>query len=213
MGCVRLTGNAIFAASEFYQPSARFGHHTMMLGDKLYMWGGKQDQLPPVHSSQEKTLITSCVEVFHLLDGHWEQFPTTGHPPLAVMGYACTALRNSLFYFGGYCNHGNCYHNSLHQLQVMSMHWEQLLPSNPAESPMRKWQCGMAHVTTSEGETCLVVVGGYGLPPCNCRNAHYVEGLFDASKGTSNEVHIFSLTKCECWSSYAMLAALSDEFA
>ena len=55
------------------------------------------------------------MEVCHLETGRWEQKPTTGNPPLGVASYAAAAIGNEIFYFGGSCNHDECYHNSLYR--------------------------------------------------------------------------------------------------
>ena len=77
------------------------------------MWGGWQPGLPRVHNNEEKKSMCSVMEVCHLGTGRWEQIPTTGNPPLGVTGYAAAAIGNEIFYFGGSCNHDECYHNSL----------------------------------------------------------------------------------------------------
>ena len=48
----------------FYQPKKRGGHSTVLINNNLYVWGGKQDGLPKVHSSDLKQRMTSVVEVF-----------------------------------------------------------------------------------------------------------------------------------------------------
>ena len=47
-----------------YQPQKRYGHSTVLINNDLYLWGGKQDGLPEVHSSDLKRRMTSVVEVF-----------------------------------------------------------------------------------------------------------------------------------------------------
>ena len=103
-----------------YQPVIRSGHSTVQVGDYLYMWvgdetTGNQLGLPKVHNNEKKKSMCSVMEVCHLATGKWEQKPTTGNPPLGVEGYAAAAIGNEIFYFGGYCNHPGCYHNSLYR--------------------------------------------------------------------------------------------------
>ena len=94
----------------------RSGHSTVQVGDYLYMWaGGNQPGFPKVHNNEEKKSMCSVMEVCHLATGRWEQKPTTGNPPLGTEGYAAAAIGNEIFYFGGYCNHLGCYHNSLYR--------------------------------------------------------------------------------------------------
>ena len=98
-----------------YQPVKRWGHSTVQVGDYLYMWGGDQPDLPEVHNNEKKKSMCSVMEVCHLGTGRWEQKPTTGNPPLGVVNYAAAAIGNEIFYFGGECSHGDCYHNSLYR--------------------------------------------------------------------------------------------------
>ena len=79
------------------------------------MWGGLQPGLPAVHNNEKKKSMCSVMEVCHLGTGRWEQKPTTGNPPLGVRGYAAAAIGNQIFYFGGYCCHDDCRHNSLYR--------------------------------------------------------------------------------------------------
>ena len=54
---------------------------------KLYNWGGCQDGLPGVHSSEEKRKFLSNIDVLHLETGIWQNKPTTGDPHPGVIGY------------------------------------------------------------------------------------------------------------------------------
>ena len=131
----------------------------MGVGDYLYMWGGLHSGLPKVHDSEEKKSMCSVMEVCHLETGRWEQKPTTGTPPLGVWGYASAVIGNKIFYYGGYCNHDDCCHNSLHSFNVDTFHWEELSPTTPHHGPMMKRSCGMVAVQL-DGEDYLLVIGG-----------------------------------------------------
>ena len=79
------------------------------------MWGGNQPGLPEVHNNEEKKSMCSVVEVCHLPTGMWVQKPNTGDPPLGVRFYAAAVIRNEIFFYGGWCGHDKCYHNSLYR--------------------------------------------------------------------------------------------------
>ena len=68
----------------------------------------------------------------------WEQFYTTGTPPLGVWGYASCHIGEDIFYFAGYCGHGNCYHNSLSCLSTKTLAWKELFSTSETSGPMRK---------------------------------------------------------------------------
>ena len=153
------------------------------------MWGGDQPGLPWVHDSEEKKAATSVMEVCHLASGRWEQKPTTGTPPLGVYGYAAAVIGREIFFFGGHCGHGDCYHNNLFSFNVDTFNWKELSPTSPHHGPMMKSYCGMLAVQLEE-EAYLVVIGGSngtGQQPGTQRDAQYVSGY-------CNEIHYYKLS-------------------
>ena len=176
-----------------YQPVERWGHSTVRVGDYLYMWGGYQPGLPSVHDSEEKKASTSVMEVCDLASGRWEQKPTTGTPPLGVYGYAAAVIGREIFFFGGHCGHGGCYHNSLFSFNVDTFNWKELSPTSPHHGPMMKRWCGMAAVQL-EDEAYLVVIGGSnreGQQPGTQRDAQYESNI---SFQYCNEIHYYKLS-------------------
>ena len=168
-------------------------HSTVKVGDYLYMWGGRQRGLPEVHDSEEKKSMLSVMEVCDIATGRWEQRPTTGTPPLGVIGYASAAIGNKIYYYGGYCNHVGCFHNSLHSFNVDTFNWEELSPTTPHHGPMMKGSCGMIAVQL-DGENYLVVIGGDG-PPSNTptqAGAQYSDTTYGRKR--CNEIHNYKLS-------------------
>ena len=173
-----------------YQPVERREHSTIKVGDYLYMWGGFQPDLPAVHDNEEKKSMFSVIEVCHLPTGRWEQKPTTGTPPLGVISYAAAAIGNEIFYYGGFCGHSGCNHNSLYSFNVNTFKWKELSPTifHP-NGPMMKGYSGMVAVQV-EGDDYLVVVGGYGPFDSNTPNqpgAQY-------SRRYCNEIHYYKIS-------------------
>ena len=164
----------------------------------MYIWAGAVDDLPEVHDSQEKIQFISCVEVFCIESGDWISQQTSGAPPLGVKGYGCTAVGDTLHFFGGYCtcDHGGCYHNSIHSLSTASLHWVELSPTtSEGGAPMTKMECGMMAFKDGEDDI-LYVVAGYGrLPLCLQPGAQYKADFSD--RATCNENHMFSLSSSE----------------
>ena len=157
------------------------------------MWGGGQPGLPYVHDSEEKKAATSVMEVCHLASGTWEQKPTTGTPPLGVYGYATAVIGREIFFFGGYCGHGDCYHNSLFSFNVDTFNWKELSPTSPHHGPMMKSRCCMVAIQL-EGEAYLVVIGGSsdtGQQPGTQRGAQYKS---DLRYQYCNEIHYYKLS-------------------
>ena len=184
----------VSCSTDYYVPTKRYGHSTHIVGDYLYMWGGNIDGLPRVHDNEVKQRMTSVIEVFHLPTGRWEQRPTNGKPPLGVWGYASTVISKRIYYFGGYCNHGQCRHNSVNSLITDSLTWNELFPTNPSMGPMMKSHCGMISLTSNKVEY-LLVVGGIGPRPTSpqSRAQYSNKGTFGGIVRT-NEYHYYQLS-------------------
>ena len=52
-----------FYSLERQQPQARWGHSCVALQNKAIVWGGMQAILPEVHTSDQKTRVSSVIEV------------------------------------------------------------------------------------------------------------------------------------------------------
>ena len=176
-----------------YEPEPHAGHQTIRVGSNVYMWAGWVNGMPRVHNSQEKRRFISCVEVFHSERGDWTRQPTSGAPPLGVRGYGCTAVGDALHFFGGYCNHDDCFHNSIHSLSTSSFHWVELSPTTSEGGvPMRKNDCGTVAFQDGE-EDILYIVAGYGpIPSYHLPGARYKD--ISCDRVVCNEEHMFSLS-------------------
>ena len=172
-----------------YEPEGRSRHTSNIVGNHLYVWSGDQDDFPISHNDEPKRKVTSCVEIMDLDTGKWKQVATTGNPPLGVTRYSSAVIENSILYFGGYCSHGDCYHNSVTCLNIDSFEWKELFPTNPHTGPMMKSRCGMIPVKI-DGKHYLFIVGGYS-PSVNTsrkQNGQY---------GCTNEHHYFDISTCK----------------
>ena len=184
------------APNGWREPAGRDDHSTAVVGDHLYLWAGDQDGMPRTHDSAEKRQFFSSVEVFDVNTGCWEQRTTRGTPPLGVKGYSCVAVRNELHYFGGYCGHDDCYHNSVTTLRTSTLQWRMLFPSTTEDgAPMKKQWCGMVHFTDGE-EDLLYVVAGLGRAVSSSPQ-HGAQYQPEYSGVCTNEQHIFSLSTSE----------------
>ena len=178
------------------EPAGRDDHCTAVIDNHLYLWAGDQQGMPRAHDSAEKRQFFSSVEAFDVNTGCWEQHTTSGTPPLGVQGVACVAVRNDLHYFGGYCGHRDCYHNSVQTLSTSTLQWRMLAPSTTTGgAPMKKAFCGMVHFTDGE-EDLLYVVGGNGhAVPSSRQHGALYQSVCGCVR--TNEQHIFSLSTCE----------------
>ena len=128
------------------------------------MWGGEVDGLPGVHDSEEKRRITSNIQHLTPSTGQWITRGTTGTPPLGVIEYCCTAINDILYYFGGSCGHDSCYHNSITQLDTVSLQWRELESTDATRPVMRRSGGGMISFE-HDGVHHLLMIGGYGSKP------------------------------------------------
>ena len=153
--------------------------------------------LPMEHNCQVNKRLLSCVEVFRIGSGDWKQLKTNGVPPLGVDGYGSAAVGNTLYFFGGYCNHGGCYHNSIHSLSTSSLHWVELSPTtSEVGAPMRKCLCGTVAFKDGEKDILYVVAGG-GLTPSYRQPGAQYEVIGYGDHVRCNEQHMFSLSTSE----------------
>ena len=185
------------ATDEWREPAGRYDHSTSVVGEEVYLWMAWQDKMPEVHDNAEKRALTSSVEVFNVKTGCWEQRTTCGTPPLGVLGYSCVAVRNDLYYFGGGCGHGDCYHNSVHTLSTSTLQWRMLAPTTSEDgAPMKKSGCGVVHFTDEE-EDLLFVLGGWGPTPSSRQSHTQYKQANTMCYVYTNEQHIFCLSTSE----------------
>ena len=156
------------------------------------MWGGDSDNLPHVHNNEMKRKVTSHVQVFDITTGKWNNQSTRGTPPLGVDGYLCITVDDKIYYFGGYCGHDNCFHNSLHELNISTLTWTQLQPTNDRIAVMKRSNGGMIS-SKGAGQHNLLLIGGQGYPPSTkLPQAQYYH--LRSSRVYTNEQNIYDLT-------------------
>ena len=179
-----------------YEPAPRTGHTSLLVGGNLYLWGGQIDDSPGEHDSPDKREFLSRVDVFQSYCGDWIRRETSGTAPLGANGYCCAAVGDSLYYFGGYCGHDKCYHNSVHKLSTSSLQWMMLSPSTSGSgTPMRKSGSGMVAFRDGE-EDILCIAAGYSI----LTQSHRQSGAqYETDYGSTrcNEQHMFSLNTSE----------------
>ena len=167
----------------------RARHSTIVNNHRLYSWGGKQKDLPLKHYNDEKRKFVSSVDIFHLPELKWERRFTTGTPPAGVMKYACTNIRDSILYFGGRCQPGDCFHNDLFELNTLTNEWREIINSCPDNGPMRKRSCGMTSFNMN-GEQSLLVIGGFGPTPSTTHtSSKYIPSPRNPNHCYTNEIH------------------------
>jgi hypothetical protein len=192
------------ASHSVYVPAQRYGHTLVQVGDKMYLWAGGMKQMPPYHASAEKEALISKIDILSLKSGRWERQHTRGSAHSGVCHYAATPVNSEIYYFGGQCGHGRCYHNSLSKFITTELKWREF-PADLFGAPMAKYGCGMVSFEW-EGETYLFVFGGnvYGALDERQKAASYTEAAADMQLARCNEQHIIS-TSGRAWTSPAVI--------
>ena len=149
------------------------------------MWGGCTDNF-----STAKGEKMVSIEIFDSYQT-WITKKTEKDPPLWVYDGACTSSGHNIYMYGGHA--GKSLYGSLYEFNTRTSSWRELA-SHSADSPMKKWGCGMAVC----GDKC-VLFGGYGIPSGPIQSgADFVRNnsRTDGS-GWTNEMHTFDLNKGE----------------
>ncbi|KAJ8963935.1 hypothetical protein NQ314_005266 [Rhamnusium bicolor] len=89
-----------------------YGHTAVVYGDKVYIWGGRNDR------ASCSTLF--CFDtVWHC----WTAPKTTGNIPPGRDGHTACMWKNYMFIFGGYEEDSDAYARSVYSLDLDKMHW------------------------------------------------------------------------------------------
>ncbi|XP_019859546.1 PREDICTED: uncharacterized protein LOC109587763 isoform X1 [Amphimedon queenslandica] len=179
-----------------YQLGVRVQHTTAVVGEVLYCWGGARGGLDGSHDSPTKKQCTSAIDAFNLLSGVWSSQPTRGSPPLGIMGVSCTTINNNIYYFGGWCGHDFCFHNSLNCLDTLTLKWKEIQPTS--DNFVTKRGFGGMIVMGSEGEPQQLLVIGGEAPISTITQYHHqfeynkMAGVDDLVR--TNEQNIYNLS-------------------
>ena len=179
-------------ATDHYGLKGRVLHRAVSVGDSLYVWAGLQDGLPEVHDSEEKRKLTSNIQHFTPSTGQWVSRATTGTPPLGVIAYSCTAIDDQLYYFGGRCGHGHCYHNNITQLDTVSLQWRELEPTDATRPVMMRGWSGMISFEHDEVHH-LLMIGGTGSEPA-VQLPHYQYKRLSKGNWCTSEHSMYNLS-------------------
>ncbi|XP_019852402.1 PREDICTED: acyl-CoA-binding domain-containing protein 5-like [Amphimedon queenslandica] len=170
------------------QLNKRAHHRTV----SLYVWAGAQDGLPEAHDSEEKRKVTSNIQHFTPSAGQWITKSTIGTPPLGAKQYCCTTINDQLYYFGGWCGHDDCYHNSITQLDTVSLQWRELEPTDATRPVMRRGSGGMISFE-HDGVHHLLMIGGLGSKPA-VQLSHYKYIQLPSGRWRTNEHSMYNLS-------------------
>ena len=166
------TFSAMAARHSKYEPLSRWGHAAVAAGSKLHVWRGWTG------SARKLKAVASTVEQFDVTTEQWKQKSIYNTPPPGLCNTANTVVGTSLYSFGGY--DGRNPSNSLHQLDLHTLEWKDVVVQNPSSGPQKKFGCRMVSYRDNQ---LIIFAGSMEDPRC------------------TNEVHVFNLNKGEpSWS-------------
>ena len=173
-----------FTKPKYYEPCPRAWHHAAPIGNRLYLWSGRTDDF----SAISRRKLASVVEIYDPYLESWQQEATTGVPPPGIYDGGCTSVHESLLSYGG--TDGELYFGALHQLNTVTLNWEELHQSTP-QGPITKKGC---RLVSFQGRK-VGLFGGHGIPtgPTQPGSTFIRNTGFSDGRGWTNEFHLFDL--------------------
>ena len=149
------------------------------------MWGGLTEDL----GENSKRKLASVVEIYDPCLEMWDQQATTGVPPSGLHAGGCTSINETLLSYGGYDDQSNF--GTLHQLNTVTLNWEELPNRSISQSPMAKNDCGLVSFKGNK----LGLFGGHGLAtgPTQSGSTFIKDKRYPDEIGWTNEFHLFRL--------------------
>ena len=166
------------------EPSPRWGHFSSPVAGQLYVWGGYTKDF------KGKGGVAATVNIYQPYTESWDEQRLKGRPPPWLYGGAYASTGHHLYLYGGY--DGSNEQGSLYQINTKSLVYSEVVISNAALGPMRKFGCGM--VTCDDDH--LLCIGGLGTPSSPTQpGSKFIKDTGDF--GWTNEHHSFHLKEGE----------------
>ena len=181
-GCMASILRYFTKPKHYVPPCPRLWHCVVPIDDKLFMWGGRSEDF----SERSRRKLTSVVEIYDPYLEMWKHQATTGVPPPGLYDGGYTFLNETLLWYGG--RDGKSYCGSLHQLNTVTLNWDELHYKNASQRPMAKSGCGLVSFQGNK----VGLFGGYGVPTGPTQLGSTFTRLSDGT-GCTNEFHLFHL--------------------
>ncbi|KJH53729.1 kelch repeat protein [Dictyocaulus viviparus] len=153
-------------------PPARDGHSAVVVGDRMYLFGGFEEDLQ--RFSQE-------TYVFDFQTNRWSELNTTGQPPLWRDFHTAVAINSKMYIFGGRSDHTGQFHSTrdmyderLKALDLRTGEWSEPICSGVSPTGRR------SHSAWTYGGK-MYIFGGY----LGTQNMHY-DDLFSFDPSTNH---------------------------
>uniref|UniRef100_A0A158PKZ1 Kelch domain-containing protein 10 n=1 Tax=Angiostrongylus costaricensis TaxID=334426 RepID=A0A158PKZ1_ANGCS len=153
-------------------PPSRDGHSAVVVGDRMYLFGGFEEDLQ--RFSQE-------TYVFDFLTNRWSELNTSGQPPLWRDFHTAVAIDSKMYIFGGRSDHTGQFHSTrdmyderLKALDLRTGEWSDPICSGIGPTGRR------SHSAWTYGGK-MYIFGGY----LGTQNMHY-DDLFSFDPSTNH---------------------------
>lgn len=93
-------------------PFQRYGHTTVAYGDKVYMWGGRNN-----------AVACDTLSCFDTKTLEWHNPGVSGMVPYAKDGHSACVIQNKMYIFGGFEYLTDQYSQEVHCLNLDTMQW------------------------------------------------------------------------------------------
>ncbi|VDM42343.1 unnamed protein product [Toxocara canis] len=119
-------------------PQWRDFHTACAINNKMYVFGGRSDQLGQFHSSRD--LYCDRLKVLDLKTTQWYEPNVTGDRPSGRRSHSAWTHNGRMYIFGGYLGTINQHLGDLYEYDPTASNWRRLYPFGEGPSPRRR-QC------------------------------------------------------------------------
>ncbi|XP_060045855.1 kelch domain-containing protein 3 isoform X3 [Erinaceus europaeus] len=114
-------------------------HSATMLGNQMYVFGGRADRFGPFHSNNE--IYCNRIRVFDTRTEAWLDCPPTPVLPEGRRSHSAFGYNGELYIFGGYNARLNRHFHDLWKFNPASFTWKKIEPKGKGPCPRRRQCC------------------------------------------------------------------------